>query len=75
MLLGVKITAFAVLTVILLYAALRTYFAQTRAAVAGDTGGWIWYYLLGGVIVLIWAGVGYLLFKKEIDEHEKKNKK
>ena len=40
----------------------------------GDTGSWIWYYIIGGIIVLVWAGTTYVIFKKEIDEYEKNNK-
>lgn len=71
----VKAVSFAIVTIILIYATIQTYFAQTRAAVAGNTGGYVWYYVLGGIIVLVWFGVGYLLFKNEIDEHEKNNNK
>lgn len=70
-----KIVAFSIVTIVLVYMGIRVYMAQTQAAVAGSMGGYIWYYALEGVIFLVWFGVGYLLFKNEIDEHEKNNNK
>jgi hypothetical protein len=67
----IKIIPFAIVTIILLYAAIRLYMAQTRAAVNGDMGNYMKYYAFGGVIVAIWIGVAYLLFRKEIEESEK----
>ena len=70
----VKIIPYVIITAVLIYAAIQTYMAQTQAAVMGDTGSWIWYYIIGGIIVLVWAGTTYVIFKKEIDEYEKNNK-